>query len=53
MRRLPGMIGRERMWKLESWITGVLGAFVAQVLIRAISDDPQGQGPICGVRPCQ
>jgi hypothetical protein len=30
------MIGRERMWKLESWITGVLGAFVAQVLIRAI-----------------
>jgi hypothetical protein len=30
------MIGRERMWKLVSWITGALGAFVAQVLIRAI-----------------
>jgi hypothetical protein len=24
------------MWKLESWITGALGAFVAQVLIRAV-----------------
>jgi hypothetical protein len=30
------MIGRERMWKLGSWITGALGAFVAQVLIKAI-----------------
>jgi hypothetical protein len=30
------MIGRERMWKLESWITGAVGAFVAQVLIKAI-----------------
>jgi hypothetical protein len=30
------MMGRERLWKLESWITGALGAFVAQVLIRAI-----------------
>ena len=30
------MIDRERMWKLESWISGALGAFVAQVLIRAI-----------------
>ena len=24
------------MWKLESWITGAVGAFVAQVLIKAI-----------------
>jgi hypothetical protein len=30
------MIGRERMWKLVSLITGALGAFVAQVLMRAI-----------------
>jgi len=29
------MIDRERMWNLESWISGALGAFVAQVLIRA------------------
>jgi hypothetical protein len=29
------MIGRERMWKLVSWITGALGAFVAQLLIKA------------------
>jgi len=36
MHRVSEMIGRERMWKLESWITGALGAFVAQVLIRAI-----------------
>ena len=30
------MIGRQRIWKLESWITGAVGAFVAQVLIKAI-----------------
>ncbi len=36
MRRVAGMIGRERIWKLESWVTGLLGAFVAQVLIRAM-----------------
>ena len=36
LRRVPAMIGRERMWKLESWITGAVGAFVAQVLIKAI-----------------
>jgi Protein of unknown function (DUF4235) len=30
------MVGRERLWKLESWITGALGAFVAQMLIKAI-----------------
>jgi len=30
------MINRKRIWKLESWITGAVGAFVAQVLIRAI-----------------
>jgi len=36
MRQVPAMIGRERMWKLESWITGAVGAFVAQVLIKAI-----------------
>lgn len=36
IRRVAGMIGRERMWKLESWVTGLLGALVAQVLIRAL-----------------
>ena len=36
MRRVPELIGRERMWKLESWITGAVGAFVAQLLIKAI-----------------
>ena len=36
IRRVPAMIGRERTWKLVSWITGALGAFVAQVLIRAV-----------------
>ncbi|MET0144423.1 MAG: DUF4235 domain-containing protein [Ilumatobacteraceae bacterium] len=36
LRRVPTTIGRERIWKLESWITGAVGAFVAQVLIRAI-----------------
>ena len=36
LHRLSDQIGRERMWKLESWISGALGAFVAQVLIRAI-----------------
>ena len=30
------MIGRERMWKLESWGAGALGAFLAETLIRAI-----------------
>ena len=31
-----GIISRERVWKLESWITGAVGAFVAQVLIKGI-----------------
>ena len=33
---LHGLMGREQMWRLESWITGALGAFVAQVLIRTV-----------------
>ncbi len=33
---MPGIISRERVWKLESWITGALGAFVAQMLIKGI-----------------
>jgi len=36
LRRVPGMIGRERMWKLETWATGAAGAFLAQVLIKAM-----------------
>jgi len=30
------MIDRQRMWKLESWATGALGVFLAEVLLRAI-----------------
>jgi hypothetical protein len=33
---MPTSIGRTRLWKLESWATGAFGAFVAQVLIRAL-----------------
>src|SRR6476469_101210 len=32
----PGLINRQRMWKLDSLITGALGAAVAQVLIRSM-----------------
>src|SRR3954452_11103749 len=35
-RGAPSSVGRARLWKLESWITGALGVFVAQVLMRAI-----------------
>jgi hypothetical protein len=30
VRRVPEMIGRKRMWKLVSTVTGMLGAMVAQ-----------------------
>ncbi len=30
------MIDRRRAWQLESWITGAVGVFIAQVLLRAI-----------------
>jgi len=30
------IINRQRMWKLESWITGAVGAFVAEVIVRTI-----------------
>jgi hypothetical protein len=30
------MIDRQRIWKLESWVTGAVGAFVAEVIIRTI-----------------
>ena len=29
------MIGRKRLWKLESWASGALAAFLAQLLIKA------------------
>ena len=35
MRRVSEMIGRKRLWKLESMITGMVGSFVATKLIRA------------------
>jgi Protein of unknown function (DUF4235) len=34
--RVLEMTGRERMWMLESTITGMLGAFVARKIIRAL-----------------
>jgi hypothetical protein len=34
-RPVPETIGRERMWKLVSTITGLLGALLAKKLIRA------------------
>jgi hypothetical protein len=30
------MIGRERVWQLGSWMTGLAGAYVARVVIKAI-----------------
>ena len=30
------MINRQRMWKLESWATGALGAFIAELLLRTL-----------------
>jgi len=36
VRRVPETVGRQRMWKLESWATGALGACIAQVVIRAV-----------------
>lgn len=36
MRRVTEKIGRERIWKLESWVTGAVGAFLAQLLLRSI-----------------
>jgi uncharacterized protein DUF4235 len=35
MRRGPSSVSHHRLWKLESWATGALGAFVAQLLIKA------------------
>jgi hypothetical protein len=36
LRRVSEIIGRERTWKLVSTLTGMLGAMVAQRLIRAV-----------------
>ena len=33
---MPSKIGRQRLWKLESWVIGAVGAFLAQVLLRKI-----------------
>ena len=33
--RVPEMIGRTRLWKLQSTITAILGALIAKKLIRA------------------
>ena len=33
---VPAKFGRRTMWKLASWATGAVGAFVAQLLLRKI-----------------
>ena len=53
---MAAIVNRERVWKLESWITGALGAFLAELLIRTIyrtirkdkakGENPMGIGPI-------
>jgi Protein of unknown function (DUF4235) len=35
VRRVPELIGRKRMWKLVSTVSGMIGAMVAQKVIRA------------------
>jgi Protein of unknown function (DUF4235) len=35
MRQAPDTVGRERIWKLVSLITGMLGGLIARKLIRA------------------
>ena len=30
------LINRQRMWKLETWATGALGAFLAELLLRTL-----------------
>ena len=35
LRRVPEMIGRKRMWKLESSLVGMVGGMIASKLIRA------------------
>src|SRR5580704_15365744 len=35
MRQAPDTVGRERMWKLVSLISGLLGGLIARKLIRA------------------
>ena len=36
LRDVPSKVGRQWMWKLESWVAGAVGAFLAQVLLRKI-----------------
>jgi hypothetical protein len=36
VRRVSGMIGRKRMWQLESALIGALGAMVAQKSLRVL-----------------
>ena len=51
MRRVSAMISRERVWKLVSTITGMLGAVVAQKLIRTVYRTMRkGAAPAGGLR---
>jgi hypothetical protein len=43
--RVRAMVTRERAWSAESWITGVLGAMVAERLIRAAYRAIRKQAP--------
>jgi hypothetical protein len=42
-------INRQRAWKLESWATGALGAFLAQLLIRTIYRTIRKDKPVAAV----
>ena len=35
-RGVPGLLGRERAWRLGSWGVGAAGAYVAQLLLKTI-----------------
>ena len=50
--RVLEMTGRERMWMLESTITGMLGAFVAKDHQESVQGCPQGSSRL-GLRPEQ
>jgi hypothetical protein len=42
-------ISRQRAWKLESWATGALGAFLAQLFIKSIYRIIRKDKPVAAV----
>ncbi len=49
--RVLEMTGRERMWMLESTITGMLGAFVARKIIRSLYKAVRKEAPASAFDP--